>query len=180
MHKTTKLGIPDSLLIALIFLAGLVDSVIMIGLAVYVLLFEREESVKQAAKIALMLFGLFAVLQGGLHTLDYLIRILLSNEAGYNNVYANFSYLLAASKTIAYLVMGLKEAGAYMASRGTGIYVPKEAETPAPAPAPAPTPAPAPAAAPEQQAPVANVCPKCGSPLDKGVHFCKKCGAKTN
>ena len=186
MIKTTKLGIPDSLLVALIFAAGLVDSVVFVGLALFVLLFEKEQYVKDAAKRALMLFGIFAILQGALHALDYLIRIILSNESGYNNIYNNLAYMLAASKCICYLVFAIMEAWKYMSLRGAGVAVTKEAPaapaqpTPAaaqPAPATAqPAPAvaqPAPAAAP------AAVCPQCGNPVDKGVHFCKKCGAKT-
>ena len=160
MNKNTKLGIPDSLLIALIFAAGMFDSFIMVGLAVYVLLFEYDGRVKSAAKKALLLFGLFAVLQGGLHTLDYLIRIPLSNEATYNSFYINVSYLLSAARLICYLVFVLLEAIGYMTSRGTGIYVPKEEP---------------PVAGGEQP----TVCPSCGNPLEKGAHFCKKCGAKT-
>ncbi len=196
MHKITKLGIPDSLLIALIFVSGLADSVIMVALAVFVLLYEQEEKVKEAAKNALLLFGLFAILWGGLHTLDYLIRILLSDESGYSNFYNNLSYLLAGAQTVTYLALGGKEALAYMSMRSKGIYVPKAepAKTAATAQVqdapPAQTVAQnaaqtvaqpqtqAVAPAPVQQA--SNVCPQCGSTLDPGVHFCKKCGAKTN
>lgn len=165
MIKLTKLGIPDSLLIALIFAAGLVDSTIMVALAVYVLLCESYSRVKEAAKKALMLFGLFAVLQGGLHILDYAIRILLSDESGYNSAYSNLSYLLAGAKLVCFLVFAVKESLAYMNMRGTGVCVPTEPE-------PAPV-----AAAPVNEQP--KVCSSCGNPIEKGVHFCKKCGAKT-
>lgn len=174
MIKTTKLGIPDSLLVALIFAAGLVDSIVMIGLAVFVLLYEKEKYVKDAAKRALMLFGLFAILQGGLHTLDYLIRIVLSNESGYNNVYNNLAYMLAASKCICYLVFAIMEAWKYMSLRGAGVSVAKEVPTAENAQPTSEQPTAAQPAA-EQAA----VCPVCGNPVDKGVHFCKKCGAKT-
>lgn len=160
MNKSTKLGIPDSLLIALIFAAGLVSPIIMIGLIVYVLLFEKAEHIKSAALKALMIFGLFAILQGGLGVFNSVMRVLLANEDGYSKVYINLSYILSGAETLTYLVYALKEARTYMTARGAGIYVPEE-----------------PAAETEEKP---TVCPQCGNTLDKGVHFCKKCGTKTN
>lgn len=178
MIKNTKLGIPDVLLVALIFLAGISDSFLMVALVIYVLLFEKGKKVREAAQKALLLFGLFAVLQGGLHVLDYVIRILLTNESGYNTVYANFSYLLSGARIVTYMVLGVKEALTYMSLRGSGISMQKEApEEPVQQPQPAQASAPQTAAS--QSEPQTMVCPVCGNPVDKGVHFCKKCGAKT-
>ena len=174
MIKNTKLGIPDAMLVALIFLAGTADTFLMVALAVYVLLFENGDKVKDAAKRALLLFGLFAVLQGGLHVLDYVIRILLTNESGYNTVYNNLVYILAGARIVTYMVFGIKEILTYMSLRGTGVSVQKEIPKEEPAKEAQPTPQAAP-----QSAPQAMVCPVCGNPVDKGVHFCKKCGAKT-
>lgn len=175
MIKNTKLGIPDALLIALIFLAGISDSFLMVALIVYVLLFEKGKKVKDAAQKALLLFGLFAVLQGGLLVLDYVIRILSSKE-----LHSSFSYLLSGARIVTYMVFGIKEAFTYMSLRGTGVSVQKEEPEEAvqqPQPAQQEQ-ASAPQAAPES-VPQAAVCPVCGNPVDKGVHFCKKCGAKT-
>ncbi len=177
MIKNTKLGIPDAMLVALIFLAGTADTFLMVALAIYVLLFENGDKVKDAAKRALLLFGLFAVLQGGLHVLDYVIRILLSNELEYNTVYNNLAYVLAGARIVTYMVFGIKEVLTYMSLRGSGVSVQKEEpEKQVQEAQPA---QPAQQAAAPQSAPQAMVCPVCGNPIDKGVHFCKKCGAKT-
>lgn len=173
MYKDTKLGIPDSLLIAVIFLSGLVDSAVMVGLAVYVLLAEKDQRVKTAAKKALILFGLVAILIGGLDTFDHVIRILLSNESVYGNIYGNMIHVIYLLRNVCYLAMGLTEAVAFISYiKGAGInsaFMTREEE-------PAPTPV-QPTVQPAAQT-TANVCPKCGSTIDPGVHFCKKCGTK--
>ncbi len=177
MIKNTKLGIPDAMLVALIFFAGAVDSCmnesasfLMVALAMYVLLFEKGEKVKDAAKRALLLFCLFAVLQGGLHVLDYVIRILSSKE-----LLSKFFYLLSGVRIVTYMVFGIKETLTYMSLRGTGVSVQKEE----PVEPKQPEQASATQTAAPQSADQAIVCPVCGNPVDKGVHFCKKCGAKT-
>lgn len=170
MYKDTKLGIPDSLLIAVIFLSGLVDSAVMVGLAIYVLLAEKDQRVKTAAKKALILFGLVAILIGGLETLDHVVRLLLRDEGFYSGAYANIIHVIYLLRNVCYLAMGLTEAVAFISYiKGSGVnsaFMVHE-ETPAPAPVPA------------AAQPAANVCPKCGTAVDPGVHFCKKCGTKT-
>lgn len=171
MIKNTKLGIPDAMLVALIFLAGIVDTFLMVALVIYVLLFEKGKKVRDAAQKALLLFGLFAILQGGVSALDYVIRIIFSK-----GLPSAFSYLISCARIVTYMVFGIREALAYMSMRGAGISMQQE-EAEEPVQQPQST---SHAASQTQaSAPQAMVCPSCGNPVDKGVHFCKKCGAKT-
>ena len=162
-NKTTKLGIPDPILVALVFAAGLTNTTVMIGLALYILVCENSEVIRDAAKKAMIIFAVFAVLFALIYVFDDTIGLLLNRFSFYNTSYRVLTDLLSALNKVVYVVMAV-----------IGMIKASSAQAAAPSMR---TAAAIPQAAPQA---AAMVCPSCGNPLENGARFCKKCGAKMN
>lgn len=165
-NKTTKLGIPDPILVALVFAAGLTNTTVMIGLALYILVCENSEVIRDAAKKAMIIFAVFAVLFALIYVFDDTIGLLLNRFSFYNSSYRVLTDLLSALNKVVYVVMAIigmiKASSAQAApSMRTAAAIPQAASQAAPQAA-------------------ATVCPSCGNPLENEARFCKKCGAKMN
>lgn len=165
MNKVTRLGVPCNLWAAIILASGIVNSTVMVGLAIFTLAYENDEFCKQFARKAIALFALFAVIGGVVYFLDDLVRIMSLNGDGYSTVYNKITYIRTAAEILCYLIFAVK------AFLTTG-----SVSAPAIQAAPKAAPQAAPQAA-SQAAPVV-FCPGCGHKLPQGTVFCEKCGMK--
>lgn len=149
-NKKTKLGIPNGLLAAFIFVGGMWSSVVLVAFLIYTAFMEDDEFVKVSARrAAIITFGYEAVSYAlGLFTR---IPYIFTNDlGGYATVFGKIDSVL----DIAFTVIMLFFAVTALLNQDVKSSVVDKA------------------------AAAKKVCPKCGNTVAANAAFCNKCGEK--
>ena len=149
-NKKTKLGIPNGLLAAFIFVGGMWSSVVLVAFLIYTAFMEDDEFVKVSARrAAIITFGYEAVSYAlGLFT--RIPNIFTYDLGAYGTVFSKINTVL----DIAFTVIMLFFAVTSLINQDVKSSVVDKA------------------------AAAKKVCPKCGNTVAANAAFCNKCGEK--
>ncbi len=161
MKKITKLGINNAVLAATIFISGAMAPVVMFGLIIYTLLFEKDEFTVLSAKRATIIYIFFSMLYAVIHIFDYIIRIFMTNLGNYNTAFNKITYLLNLAQLLCFLIMAVRAFLTQDAQPGTLDNKVEEVLNSMSA---------------SNQDGV--YCSNCGHKMPNNSHFCEKCGTK--
>lgn len=119
MKNNTKIGFNSSFLAAIIFISGISSPLLMFGLIIYVLLFENDRYLKDAAKKSVAIYGIFAFISGAWIAIDDAIRVFMNELGNYSNVYNKVSRIISLLETICFIVMAFRTYTSQELSSGT-------------------------------------------------------------
>lgn len=170
MKNNTKLGLQNSVLVAAIYVSGIVSPIIMFGLILYTLFVEEDSFSKLSAKRAVMLYVLFSGLTVALQVFDYSTRMFASNISVYSTVYYKISYFISLAECLCFLIMAIR---AFFTQEATpGAFDNKVDDILGTVATSANT------KSNTQEMSDYVFCDKCGERMLRGRHFCGKCGNK--
>lgn len=171
MNNKTKLGFNSSFLAAIIFISGISSPLVMFGLIIYVLLFENDSYLKEAAKKCAAIYGIFALVRGVWTAFDDVIMIFLHELENYSTVYNKISHIISLLEILCFIVMAFRAYTNQELSSQTNqmdkvldkistanVIISSEINT----------------GDPQQYV----YCTNCGSRMFKGDTFCNHCGMK--
>lgn len=170
MNNNTKLGLQNSVLVAAIYVSGIVSPIIMFGLILYTLFVEEDVFSKLSAKRAVMLYVLFSGLTIALYVFDYSMRIFSSVVSDYNTVYTKISYFISLAENLCFLIMAVR--AFFTQEVNPGALDTKMDDILGTVATSANTKSNA------QEMSDYVFCDKCGERMLRGRHFCGKCGNK--
>lgn len=170
MKNNTKLGLKNSILVAAIFISGCISPIIMIGLAIYTLLYEEDQFSRLSAKRAIMIYILFAALYAVLQVINSTVHMFGNDFYDYNSVYSKITYFLTLAENLTYLIMAIRAFFTVDTTPGALDSKIESIMTPGTAPANNTSNA--------ESAPSAGFCSGCGAKVPEGYDFCNKCGKK--
>ncbi len=109
MTGKTKLGIPVTVMAAFLYFSGLSgSSVVMIGLILYVLLFEEDDLLKKAAKQAFVLFLLFSVLFGTYGIIGQIVALVSTLADEYYALPVAIQQIFNLIESLVYFIFGVE------------------------------------------------------------------------
>ena len=149
-NKKTKLGIPNGLLAAFIFVGGMWSSVVLVAFLIYTAFMEDDEFVKVSARrAAIITFG-YEALTYALGLFTRIPYIFTNDLGGYGTAFGKIDSVIDIAYTVIMLffaVMALLNQDV----KKTVVDVDK---------------------------PSKKICPKCGNEVPANAAFCNKCGEK--
>ena len=149
-NKNTKLGIPNGMLAAMIFIAGYINILALLALLIYVVYKEDDQFVKVSAVRAVIITFGYHALDSAFGLLTRIPYIFTYDLGDYGTVMLKISSII----DIAFLVIMLFFAVMALLSQEVKKSVVDVAT------------------------PNKKICPKCGNEVAASAAFCNKCGEK--